>query len=189
MDAAPLISSLINRTAHRPMLHQPHHLPPHKKGVKCTTMKQGFNQISSLSYLPKKATLGQPKMQLPDRSKLICISAALLSLFSFPTALHSHTLPCASAGICLTCQPVQGVVPAENYSTPSKRRFLLGQLPWIGSLWAGGLSVPLWFCSLKSTSLVWEIAMNPQSKGTANCRSKKQEGKVNYLSHFYCQIH
>lgn len=51
-------------------LHQPHHLPPHRKGMKCMAMKEGFSQISSLSYLPLKTPLGQPKMQLYDSSSL-----------------------------------------------------------------------------------------------------------------------
>lgn len=145
------------------------------------------DQFHELS--PTESHSGPTKDAALWQLKLICISAALFSLFSFPPALHSYTRPCASAGICLTCQPVQGAIPAKNYSTPFKRCFLPGQLPWTASLWAGALSAPLCFCSLNSTTLVWEIAMNPQSKGAADCRSKKEEGKVNYLSHFYCQMH
>lgn len=153
------------------------------------TVKEGFSQISFLSYLPQKATLGQPKTQVCDSSSWSV--SLLLCSHSFP--FHQLCILTSPCGVLVFAwpdsQPVQGATPAENYSTPSKRCFLLGQLPWIGSLWAGGLSAPLCFCSLKSTSLVWQIAMNPQSKGAANCRSKKQKGKVNYLSHFYCQMH
>lgn len=83
-----------NRTAHRPMLHQPRHLPPHKKGMKCMTTKEGFSQISSLNYLPQKTTVGQPKMTLLTLRDTSNLSVSLLPCsHPFPPALHSHSLP------------------------------------------------------------------------------------------------
>lgn len=65
------------------------------------TRKEGLSQISSLSYLPQKAALTQPKVQLCDSSR-----SSVSLLFFFPPAMHSHPLPCASStGICLTRQP------------------------------------------------------------------------------------
>lgn len=121
--AAPLISSLINRTAHRPMLHQPHQLPPHKKGVKCMTTKEGFSQISSLSYLPQKATLGQPKMTLLTLRDTSSLSVSLLS-YSHPFPFYQLCIltlfPRASAGICLTCQPVSGSYTSREFYSLQK---------------------------------------------------------------------
>lgn len=135
------------------MLHQPHHLPPHKKGMKCMTTKEGFRQISSLNYLPQKATLRQPKMTLLALCDTSSLPVSLLPS-SHPFTFHQLCIltlfPHASAGICLTCQPVLGAIPAEDYSTPSKRCFLLGQLPWISSLWARGLSALCGFASLST---------------------------------------
>lgn len=127
--------------------------PSSKKGDNKHDNEGSFQPDQFPELSPTKSYSGTTKDARQWQIKLICISAAFFSLLSFLPALHSHSLPCASTGICLTCQPVQGAIPEENHSTPSKRHFLLGQLPWIGSLWAGGLSVPLWFCSLKSTSL------------------------------------
>lgn len=75
-------------------------LLPKKMGLKCMTRKESLSQISSLSYLPQKAALIQPKLQLCDSSRW---SVSLL--FSLPPATHPHPLPCASIGICLTQQP------------------------------------------------------------------------------------
>lgn len=76
-------------------------LLPQKRGLKCMTRKEGLSQISSLSYLPQKAALTQPKVQLCDSSR-----SSVSLLFFFPPAMHSHPLPCASStGICLTRQP------------------------------------------------------------------------------------
>lgn len=100
----PWLHHSINRTAHRLVPHQPRHLPPpEKRGLKHMTRKGGFSQISSLSYLPQKAALAQPKVQL-WQFKMIYISATAFSLLSFPPAMHSHPLSCASTGICLTQQ-------------------------------------------------------------------------------------
>lgn len=174
--AAPLISSLINRTAHRPMWAPPASpSPSSQKGDEMHGNEGRFQPDQFPELSPTKGHTGTTKDATLWQFKFICNSGPCCH--SFPPALHSHTLPRTST--CLTCQPVLGARPAENYSTPSQRCFLLGQLPWIGSLSAGGPSVPLWFCSLKSTSLVWQIVMNPQSKGACNCRSKKQEMKMN----------
>lgn len=84
-----------NRTAHRPMLHQPHHLPPYKKGMKCTTMKEGFSQISSLSYLPKKSYTGTTKDTTPWQIKVYLYLCCLaLTLFLSNSFAFSHPSFC-----------------------------------------------------------------------------------------------
>lgn len=102
--AAPLISSLINRTAHRPKLHQPHHLPSSQEGDETHDSEGRFQPDQFPELPPTKSHTGTTKDASLWQFKLICISAAVFSLFSFPPALHSH-ISLWSAGICLTWQP------------------------------------------------------------------------------------
>lgn len=154
------------------------------------TRKEGSSQIGFLNYLPQKAA-GTTKGATLWQFKMICVSAAAFSPFPFPPTTHSHPLPCASTGICLT-----GTQAGSQSYTGRKLFYSLQKMMFPASIGPpnllpvgkGGLSV-LVFAPLESTSLVWQTVMKPQSNRADYCRSEKQEGKVNYLSHFYCQMH
>lgn len=99
---------------------------PQKWGLKCMTRKEGLSQMSSLSYLPQKAVLAQPKVQFCDGSRWP--ASLLLCSHSFPfhqLCLLTLFLVLALVFAWPNSKPVQWAIIAENYSTPSKRCFLL----------------------------------------------------------------
>lgn len=93
--AAPLISPLINRTAHRPNAPPASPSPSSQKGDEMHDNKGRFQPDQFPELSPTESHTGTTKDDTPDTPwhfKLICISAALFSPFSTSFAFSQPSL-------------------------------------------------------------------------------------------------
>lgn len=114
---------------------------------------------------------------------MICISPCALSLFSPPSATHSHPRPCASTGTCLAPQRAS----SEHYAGRSlyfPQKMVISAstdpLHWL-TVGKGCSSILPWLCS--SWEHNFSLTNCHEAPAQQGSLLQKQEGEVNYFSH------